>query len=87
MKALNFYFFEKKTWLTAMTIMTILGSITQEMSWAQTSPNSVAPPTPAELAEVKLRFTLGQALKSAKKLRITSGITLVQPIWAPLGVG
>jgi hypothetical protein len=57
MKALNFYFFEKKTWLTAMTIMTILGSITQEMSWAQTSPNSVAPPTPAELAEVKLRFT------------------------------
>ena len=30
---------------------------------------------------------LGQALKSAKKLRITSGITLFQPIWAPLGVG
>jgi hypothetical protein len=32
-------------------------------------------------------LVLGQALKSAKKLRITSGITLFQPIWAPLGVG
>jgi hypothetical protein len=36
---------------------------------------------------VVLVSSLGQALKSAKKLRITSGITLFQPIWAPLGVG
>jgi large subunit ribosomal protein L3 len=34
-----------------------------------------------------VRVDLGQALKSAKKLRITSGITLFQPIWAPLGAG
>jgi hypothetical protein len=34
-----------------------------------------------------LKLFLGQALKSAKKLRITSGITLFQPIWATLGVG
>jgi hypothetical protein len=56
MRTLNSHLFEKKSWLTLLTLLTILGNIAPETSWAQTSPNSVVPLTPAEVAEVKLRF-------------------------------
>jgi homogentisate 1,2-dioxygenase len=53
----------------------------------QLTGSSFTAPRHENLRSWLYRIRLGQALKSAKKLRITSGITLFQPIWAPLGVG